>query len=160
MEIQSNSMNRANNYIEALGVAGVVASLIFVGIQIQQTNEATRSATVLQLKDSWVQYNIAYATSPELNLAEQDVLTNGWDGANSQSRRLFVGSMRTLFHIWSNAYFQYKNGTLDTAQWTPIHREIVDAMQYEGVRHAWEETRFLYEDEFQIIVDNEIVQIE
>lgn len=149
-------MKRANKYIELLGVASVVASLIFVGIQIQQTNEATRSATVLQLKDAWVQYNIAYATSPELNLAEQDVITNGWDGASIQSRRLFVGSMRTLFHIWSNAFFQYQNGTLDNAQWEPIHREIVDAMKYEGVRRAWDETSFLYEDEFQAIVENEL----
>ncbi len=36
---------------------GVIASLIFVGVQVQQGATATRSATVLQLKDSWVQLN-------------------------------------------------------------------------------------------------------
>jgi hypothetical protein len=45
--------------IELAGTIGVIASLIFVGVQIQQVAAATRSATVLQLRDSWVQLNLA-----------------------------------------------------------------------------------------------------
>jgi hypothetical protein len=38
--------------IAILANVGVIASLIFVGVQVQQGATATRSATVLQLKDS------------------------------------------------------------------------------------------------------------
>jgi hypothetical protein len=68
-------------WIEITGLVSIVASLIFVGIQIKQTNEATRSATILQLKDSWVQLNLASATSIELSEAFHDVSVNGWDAS-------------------------------------------------------------------------------
>ena len=42
---------------ETLGFLGVMASLVFVGLEIRQGASATRAATVLQLKDAWVQTN-------------------------------------------------------------------------------------------------------
>lgn len=149
-------MKNNNRYLEFFGVASVVASLIFVGIQIKQTNDATRSATVLQIKDSWVQLNLAYATSPELVAAEHEVLTNGWDDASIQSQMLFAGTLRTLFHIWSNAYFQYQNGTLGEDQWAPIKREIIASMEHEAIKRVWTDVGYLYDDDFRTIVDQEI----
>ena len=63
--------------IELVGTVGVIASLIFVGVQIQQGAAATRSATVLQLKDSWVQLNLAGATSLDLAQAFTTGQTEG-----------------------------------------------------------------------------------
>lgn len=109
--------------VEALGTVGVIASLIFVGVQVQQGAAATRSATVLQLKDSWVQLNLATATSMELSVAWRTVREDGWD-ADYHARDLVTGFFRTLLHNWSNAYYQYRNGTLEEDQWLPHFREV------------------------------------
>ncbi len=91
--------------VEALGTIGVIASLIFVGVQVQQGAAATRYATVLQLKDSWAQLNLATATSLELSMAYRKVAEQGWD-ADYHARDLVTSFYRTLMHNWSNAYFQ------------------------------------------------------
>ena len=77
---------------------------------------------MLQLKDSWVQFNLAMATSPELSDAIEFVRTEGWD-TDKQARRLVASLYRALFHQWSNAYYQYENGILEEAQWLPHLRE-------------------------------------
>ncbi len=86
--------------IAILANLGVVASLIFVGVQVQQGAIATRSATVLQLKDSWVQLNLAAATSVELAEAFRSVEMQGWDDADYVSKELVGGFYRTLIHNW------------------------------------------------------------
>ena len=90
--------------IEVLASVGVIASLIFVGIQLRQEAEATRSATVLEIKNAWVELNLAEATSSELSLAFQDVDENGYDGASYESRSHVNGFWRALFHNQSNAF--------------------------------------------------------
>ena len=62
---------------ELVGLAGIIGSLIFVGLEVRQGATATRSSTVLQLKDSWVQLNLANATSLELAQAWEQLEDKG-----------------------------------------------------------------------------------
>lgn len=137
---------------------GVVASLIFVGLQVRQEVVATRSATVLQLKDAWVQLNLASATSVPLADAFHAVETQGWKDADYRSRSLVTGFFRTLFHNWSNAYFQYNNGTLDESQWAPHWREIAGSVSDPVARQVWSEWSHIYDDSFRELLEGLIVE--
>jgi len=139
--------------VEAVGVAGVIASLIFVGVQVQQGAAATRSATVLQLKESWVQLNLVSATSLELSKAFETVETQGWD-ADRHARALVSGLYRSLLHNWSNAYYQYENGTLEEAQWLPHMREIEANANNPILKKVWAEWNHVYDDPFRQLVND------
>ncbi len=139
--------------VEILGVAGVIASLVFVGVQVQQSAAATRSATVLQLKDSWVQVNLASATSPELARAFETLRTDGWE-ADPISNFLVSGYFRSLFHNWSNAYYQYLNGTLEESQWTPHLREVQVSVTDSVFWRVWGAWEHVYDDPFRVLVDS------
>ena len=144
--------------ISILANLGVIASLIFVGIQVQQGATATRSATVLQLKDSWVQLNLAAATSVELAEAFQSVDSLGWNDADYRARALVGAFYRTLMHNWSNAYYQYRNGTLDEEQWAPHLREAKETMRAPGMRELWSDWGIVYDDSFRDLMDDLIAQ--
>ncbi len=137
---------------------GVIASLIFVGVQVQQGATATRSATVLQLKDSWLQLNLASATSIELAEAFRSVETQGWNDADYISKELVAPFYRALIHNWSNAYYQYQNGTLDEEQWAPHLREAEASIQKSGMREVWSEWGYVYADSFRNLMDDLIAQ--
>ena len=137
---------------------GVIASLIFVGVQVQQGATATRSATVLQLKDSWVQLNLAAATSVELAEAFRSVETQGWNDADYIARNLVASFYRALIHNWSNAYYQYQNGTLDEEQWAPHLREAEASVQNAAMRELWSEWGYVYADSFRNLMDDLIAQ--
>lgn len=144
--------------IAILANIGVIASLIFVGIQVQQGAAATRSATVLQLKDSWVQLNLATATSVELAAAFEIVETQGWDAANYQEKFLVAGFFRTIFHNWSNAYYQYQNGTLEPAQWVSHLREVAENARNPVARQIWCDWSDVYDDSFKKLMDDLVAE--
>ena len=144
--------------IAILANIGVIASLIFVGVQVQQAATEARSATVLQLKDSWVQLNLASATSADLAKAFQTVDTQGWKDADYVSKELVTSFYRTLFHNWSNAYFQYRNGTLLEEQWVPHLREAEATMQTPYIAEIWAKWGYVYDDSFRSLIDGFIAK--
>jgi hypothetical protein len=146
--------------ITILANLGVIASLIFVGVQVRQEAAATRSATVLQLKDSWVQLNLVSATSVELADAFHSVGEQGWNGASYRDRAFLEGFYRTLFHNWSNAYYQYQNGTLDETQWEAYLREAGWNAENPVVRQIWSEWGQVYDDSFRSLMDDLIAEVE
>lgn len=146
-----------NEIAELVGIAAIVASLIFVGVQTKQEAAATRSAAVLQLKDSWVQLNLAQATSAELADAFTSVRKLGWKNADERAQGLVEGFYRTLFHNWSNAYYQYRIGTLEEEQWTPHWREIEAAVGNELIMRVWSDWAYVFDDKFRRLVDDAIV---
>ena len=153
--MKKNDLGQA---ITILANLGVIASLIFVGVQVQQGATATRSATVLQLKDSWVQLNLAFATSVELAEAFRSVETQGWNDADYTSKALVAAFYRTLLHNWSNAYYQYRNGTLEEEQWAPHLREARETVRAPGMRELWSDWAYVYDDSFQSLMDDLIAQ--
>ena len=99
--------------VEFLSALGVIASLLFVGVQISQSAAATRAATVLQLKENWVQLNLTMMQNPERKDALELVLAEGFENVDVRSQFIMSAWYRTLMHNWSHAYFQYRIGTLD-----------------------------------------------
>ncbi len=144
--------------IAILANVGVIGSLIFVGVQVQQGALATRSATVLQLKDSWVQLNLASATSVELAEAFRSVETQGWNNADYIAKELVSGFYRTLFHNWSNAHYQYQNGTLEEEQWASHLREAQASLRNPAIRQVWSDWGYVYDDPFRNLMDDLIAQ--
>lgn len=80
-------------------------------------------------------------------------MLNGWDNASYRSRDMVSGFQRTRIHNWSNAYFQYQNGTLNEAQWIPIQRKITSASPDEAVRRVWADWSYIAEDEFRALAE-------
>ena len=139
--------------VELLGVLGVIASLVFVGIEVRQGAAAARSATVLQLKDAWVQLNLASATSVELNKAFEVVDREGLENAPYVERALVEGFTRTLLHNLSNAYYQYRIGTLDEDLWIPHLREIETLPNDPSIMHTWNGWKHLYDNPFRDLME-------
>ena len=141
---------------EFVGLTAVVGSLVFVGIQIQQGAEATRSATVLQLKDAWVQVNLTWATSVELAEAFESARQNGIENVSAIELEMIGGMDRTTFHNLANAYYQFRIGTLEEEQWIPHLNEINTVYQFPTSINSWEKWKFLYDVPFQELMDNAI----
>ena len=140
-------------FVDVLGHVAVVGSLIFVGVQIHQASVVSRSATVLQLKDNWVQLNLAGATTPELVDAYETVRTSGWE-SDAHARGLVDAFERARLHNWSNAYYQYRNGTLEEDQWLPHLREIQHNVKNPILKKVWSEWDYAFDDEFRKLMDD------
>lgn len=156
----------ARNVAEGIGIVGVIGSLIFVGGELRQNAIATRAATNAEVSFAFVELNLMLASNPEL----ARVFAEHADDAAAAPRDaqiLMLGFWRALFHIWSNAHRQHLNDTLDPAIYESVVQEIstyaVGAMEtHENaelvqrqalMNWAWQNERFIYNQEFQDFVD-------
>ena len=89
--------------VETIGLFAVVLSLIFVGLELRQNSIATIAQTNSNVAESFIDINLAMATSEELARA---LTAYGDDPANLSAADVVqvLGLWRALFHIWSNAH--------------------------------------------------------
>lgn len=163
---------KLNDWTQVFSIFALVASLVFVGIEVRQNSIATRSATNAAVKDAFREVNLVIASSPELAKA---VVDSAEDPSNAPPVHKFQmrAMWRALFHTWSNVHRQHLNDTLDPALFDAVVQEVT---QYSGnvvgnqsvddaarrARHmqwAWESERFIFNSDFQMFID-EILGIE
>jgi hypothetical protein len=151
---------------EAIGILGVIGSLIFIGGELRQNAIATRAATNAEVSFAFVELNLMLASNPELARAFAKYADDPTT-APREAQILMLGSWRALFHIWSNAHRQHLNGTLDPAIYESVVEEIstyaVGAMETHDnadlvrrqalMNWAWQNERFIYNKGFQNFVD-------
>jgi hypothetical protein len=163
---------KLHDWIQVVGIFTLVASLIFVGIEVRQNSIATRSATNAAVKDAFREFNLVIASSPELARAVAANAENP-DVAPPEDQFQMLAMWRALFHTWSNVHRQHLNGTLDPALYDAVIQEVSmhagNARGTETVndaerraRHmlwAWESERFVFNTDFQLFIDG-ILSIE
>lgn len=156
----------ARSVAEAIGIVGVIGSLIFVGGELRQNAIATRAATNADVAVGFLELNLMFASSPELARAFATYADDP-AAAPQEAQIQMLGSWRALFHIWSNAHRQHLNGTLDPAIYESVIQEISTyavaatdaqlnpdlARRRNLMNWAWESERFIYNTDFQRFVD-------
>ena len=156
----------ARNVAAAVGIVGVIGSLIFVGGELRQNAIATRAATNAEVSVAFVDLNLMLASNPELARAFAEHADDP-AAAPREAQIQMLGSWRALFHIWSNAHRQHLNGTLDPAIYESVVQEIStyatgamethdnpDLVRRQALMNwAWQNERFIYNREFQDFVD-------
>ena len=152
---------------ELVGLIGVIASLIFVGVEIRQSSIATRAATDAAVADGFRELNLVVASSPELAKALAANADNPAE-APAEDQVLMLGLYRALFHTWSNAHRQHLNGTIDPSIFQAVVQEISayagevpDGADIDDIERrqrmatwAWDSERFIFNPDFQIFVDS------
>ena len=156
----------ARGFAEAIGIIGVIGSLIFVGGELRQNAIATRAAANAEVSVAFVELNLMLASNPDLARAFSEHADDP-ASAPREAQILMLGSWRALFHIWSNVHRQHLNGTIDPAIYDSVVQEIStyavgamekysnpDLVRRQALMHwAWENERFIYNAEFQGFVD-------
>ncbi len=111
---------------EFLGGIAVVMSLIFVGIQVRQSTEASRAATRQAVADSMVMATNAVIEPVTLNEAMADLES----GATIESLPLTQRHQLRLYasmytRIIDNAFYQYQRGMLEAEQWESLRNGLI-----------------------------------
>lgn len=145
--------SRLRTWSEAVGLIAVIASLIFVGLEVRQNAAATRAATAQSLNDGWLEWNLTMSDpdlwAPVARLSELDDLSE----ASYEDRQAVQSLMRSTFQHWSNLHWQYLNGDLDRRLWDGVVRNMENDVRAPGwgrlMAWAWESHGNIYHEEFQ-----------
>ena len=102
---------------QSVAAVGVIASLIFVGLQVRGSTKAVRSATAQAVHENFASWYMAIAEHP----AELGVVLKGFgdlEGLSTAERAIFNCIFLAFTSHAQNAFHQWRQGHLANELWT------------------------------------------
>lgn len=133
---------------QIVGAVGVIASLIFVGLQIRDNSSAVRSATAQAVHDNYASWYISLSD----NEAALATSAKGFVDLNSLSpaeKAQFVCTMMAFLSHSQNAFHQWKEGHLSDGLWAGWEALMMNLVNTPGGAAFWAERGYVFGAEFQ-----------
>jgi hypothetical protein len=137
---------------QTLGSAAVVASFIFLGVQIRQNTKATQAASHHAVSEALNRINLLWARNGEV--------TRLWVSGMHDRRNLtpeerwrFDSTLRAYLHVCETMYTQANLGAGDTGIVTAEENGIRFVFSSDSVREWWAENPFGFSTEFRDYVE-------
>ena len=141
---------------EALGLVVVIASLIFVGLQVRQNSEEVRSSSYHGVTDSFNSWNLALSQNTELSkvwLKGQ----SSFDELTEDELVKFEFLLRAVFRIWDTVYYQSRHGTGDHTLWECERKNVEFLLSSPGGRAWWTAHHYGFSAGFSEYVESNIL---
>jgi len=124
---ETMKLGKLRDWLEILGIFSLVASLVFVGLQLRQTQKISISQTYQARTATAAEHNMTMASNP-IALSAYMKATNADVGDMTPEeyeslRRITIAVM----YLYDNAHFQYQQGFVSEEFWT-VTRENMKAL--------------------------------
>ena len=152
---------KLNDWMQVIGIFALVASLIFVGLQMQLDREIALSAATQARTDTTIQDILGAASNP-IYMSAIDKIETG-DMASllpSEKQAVSLHNTATLFNL-ENVHSQYLNGYVSEERWKGSRETLKGILRVDyGPRQNYEENPAAWTESFQRVVDELIDEID
>lgn len=137
---------------EIIGVTAIVASLVFVGVELRQARQIAIADVYQQRSSMVIDLHSARLSSEPLAQAMKKMASgeelDDWDTK-------LVNTVHYLFiTYWENVHFQYEYGLMPEEQWQASQRALGNYLRNTpGALEFWESTKFAMRGSFVATVD-------
>ena len=145
-----------NETIQTIANVGVVAGLIFLGVEIRQNSVAIRANIAQGMATEQAELNRAFINRDIAEIFAQ-IDEDGLDSLSPVQRYQLNGFENNFLFVQQNLYYQYRSGGLDPSIWSSRHRAIVDTFRKENVVRHWHIRSFAFDDSFQEYINNVVL---
>ena len=112
------SLQELGNIGELVGGLAVLASLVYLALQIRQNTTSVRAATSASISESLSHFTELLSSQPELARIWVKARAE-YDSLNEHERQSFLFAVNTYMRRLENAFYQRARGFVD-----PDHRDI------------------------------------
>jgi hypothetical protein len=137
---------------QIVAVFGVIASLIFVGVQIRQNTKALKATSHHAITDSFNAINTLVLSDPKVARILRIAMA-GSDDLDADERMSADYLLLPYFRIFETLYYQYKNGTLDKKLFDAKVKTQRWAVAFPGVQCWWAANPMGLSTEFRAFID-------
>ncbi len=135
--------------ISLLANIGVIAGIVFLGIEIQQNTEMMRSQTRDSVTEKQLMMTSWVVGSPELAAA----IPKSLDELSPSERAMRNFHFAGMFRVWENSHYQYRQGVFEEEEFAPRRNTWRGVMENKDNQERWSQFRESYSPEFRAEID-------
>jgi hypothetical protein len=133
---------------QSIAALGVIASLIFVGIQVRDSAKAVRAATAQAVHENYASWYLALADN-ESALATSTKGFVDLGSLTSDEKAQFVCTFMAFLSHSQNAFHQWRLGHLAKDLWTGWEALMMNLVNTPGGAAFWGERSYVFGKDFQ-----------
>jgi hypothetical protein len=137
---------------EIIGAAAVVASLVYLAIQIRSQNRESRLASTHQVIEGY-RTSIAWLKDPDMASIFIDAIED-YDGLSVKQRLQFDMYLTNAFRSLEEAYLQYQSGRLDPEAWRAAMAPLRDTIATETFGKFWARRKHHFREDWASYVES------
>lgn len=148
---------------ELIGITAIVASLVFVGLQMKQSQEIALSVANQTRTDATINMLIASAENPNFMSAAAKTQKPEREPLTPEEYATMSQYAIALLYLYENDWFQFKSGFRTEHRWEASRRRMMRFMTDDylmPMRTMYEQNRDGWEVDFQKYVDEVIEEID
>ena len=155
-------MNSAkiNDWLQVVGLFGVIGSLIFVGLQMKQDQEIARSAAYQARSEQVTALIAEMASIPSLRSGFQKLQTDGLAEMTADEFSAVSMFSAAMFITYENIHYQYTSGFIDDEHWKKSRFGLKNFLRFDGNRDAFRTNFSGWRDSFRVLVEALIAEID
>ena len=122
---------------QLIGAVGVIASLVFVGIQVRQSVRAAKATAFQELVSSIIAVNMTHIENPEI----LEIIDRAGKGValGASEHQLYVTLVLSAVRLAQSAHYQTQLGLLDESKLESIVYNLVRHLKTETGKAVWSE---------------------
>lgn len=148
---------RIQDWIQIIATFGVIASLVFVGLQMQQTHEIALSTTYQNRTATAIGMNVGSISSPEFLLGVSKIYLNRASELTMPEAVALEWHIGSVLMIMENNHVQYQAGYLSEEHWQRNLNEMRCTLSVPLFREIAENWPF--RESFSAVIDNVLQEI-
>lgn len=147
------TLEQASLVAQIVSAIAVIASLIFVGVQLSQATAAIRGSSS--------EAHAALYTELVHSIIDNADFARIWSTGLTDPKALsedewvrFVAYSSALFRQYETSRLQWQKGRLDTEHWHTVERQAASFGDLPGLKAAWKVRGHWYSDDFRQWFEN------
>ena len=139
---------------QIIAVVAVVASLVFVGIQIKQQRDEARIAAIRDIHKEWRDLMRFLIENPEMNeLMWFKARAEGFASLTPEESLRVTQNADIFINYWQEVYHRHKQGRLDEAHFRAVEQKLSGIVDAKGGAEVWQIQKVSVPDDFRDYVD-------
>tara|TARA_Y100000588_G_scaffold184970_1_gene198849 strand:- start:366 stop:827 length:462 start_codon:yes stop_codon:yes gene_type:complete len=150
-------IRRMNEAVSLMANVGVIASIIFLGVEMQQNTDMMRSQTRNSMTENQMSFFEGVIESRDF----AEVFSNIREDSSSfpqgtPERMQYTFFFLTQLRMWENEWYQYQQNLFDAAEFESRLELWEVSMSFQINQEVWETQRYSFAVNFRNLLDNMI----
>ena len=141
---------------ELLGAVGVIASLVYVGIQVRQNTKATRAQIHDRMTAGYLSVVNAVTKNARVFSAALGTSRAEFARLSNEDRMIFFSVIFGFFKHFEHMYVQQQRGLIDREAWEAWSQHIRSYFHQPGVQMWWAVRRGTFVRPFREFLENSV----
>jgi hypothetical protein len=133
---------------QSIAAVGVVASLIFVGLEVRNNSKAVRSGTAQRVHENYADWYLTLACNPSAITIGAKGLED-FDGLSRDEKPVFIFMFMTFMAHAQNTFHQWRDGPLAEELWVAWESLTFSMLHTPGGAAFWRERSYIFSKEFR-----------